>query len=232
MTTKAITLIVGGTSGLGLVLAKRMAGDGENVVIAGRDAARAKAVASEFGAAGIALDLNKPEGIADALADVGPVRRLVLTAILRDANSVRDFNVANALELVTLKLVGYTEVVHALADRLTDDASIVIFGGQAMSRPYPGSTTVTTVNGGVAAMVRTMAVELAPIRVNAIHPGVIGDSPAWEDKPAAVLDAMRSRTPIGRLVTMEEIADATIFLLENGGVNGVNLSVDGGTLLT
>ena len=56
----------------------------------------------------------------------------------------------------------------------------MLFGGLAKERPYPGSTTVTTVNGAVSAMVRTLALELAPVRVNAIHPGVVGDSPAWE----------------------------------------------------
>ena len=127
--------------------------------------------------------------------------------------------------------MGYTEVVHVLADRLTDDASILLFGGLALRRPYPGSTTVTTVNGGVTGAVHTLAVELAPIRVNAIHPGIVGDSPAWAGKPEAVLEAVRSRTPLGRLVTMEEIVDASTFLLENGAVNGVNLEVDGGWLL-
>jgi NAD(P)-dependent dehydrogenase (short-subunit alcohol dehydrogenase family) len=115
--------------------------------------------------------------------------------------------------------------------RLSPSASILFFGGLALKRPYPGSTTVTTVNGGVTGLVHTLAVELAPIRVNAIHPAVVGDSPYWAGKPQAVLDALVARTPIGRLPTMDEIADACIFLLENGAVNGVNLEVDGGWLL-
>ena len=79
-------------------------------------------------------------------------------------------------------------------------------------------------------MVRTMAVELAPIRVNAIHPGVIGDSPYWADNQAA-LTAVAERTPIGRTVTMRELSEAALFLLENGAVNGVNLAADGGWTL-
>jgi NAD(P)-dependent dehydrogenase (short-subunit alcohol dehydrogenase family) len=86
------------------------------------------------------------------------------------------------------------------------------------------------VNGGVTGLVHTLAVELAPIRVNGIHPGVVGDSPYWAGKQAA-LDAVGERTPIGRPVSMDEIVDASLFLLENGGVNGVNLDVDGGWLL-
>src|SRR5438034_1171817 len=84
------------------------------------------------------------------------------------------------------------------------------------------------VAAGVEGLVRTLAVQLAPIRTNAIHPGVVGDSPEWAGKPEAVLDTIRARTPIGRLVTMDEIVDASIFLLENGAVNGVNLEADGG----
>jgi NAD(P)-dependent dehydrogenase (short-subunit alcohol dehydrogenase family) len=74
-------------------------------------------------------------------------------------------------------------------------------------------------------------VELTPIRTNAIHPGIVGDSPEWQGKPETVLDAIRARTPIGRLVTMDEIVDASIFLLENGAMNGVNLEADGGWML-
>jgi NAD(P)-dependent dehydrogenase (short-subunit alcohol dehydrogenase family) len=81
-------------------------------------------------------------------------------------------------------------------------------------------------------MVRTLAVELAPIRINALHPAVVGDSPYWKDKPPEVLDALRSRTPIGRLVSMADIVHATVFLLENRAVTGANLDVDGGWLLT
>ena len=77
-------------------------------------------------------------------------------------------------------------------------------------------------------ILRALAGELAPVRVNAVHPGIVGDSPAWSDKD---LGAVVSRTPIGRTVTMDEIVDATLFLLDNGGVNGVNLVVEGGTLL-
>ena len=78
---------------------------------------------------------------------------------------------------------------------------------------------------------RTLATELAPIRVNALHPGIVGDSPAWAAKPPGVLEAVVARTPLGRLVTMAEVADAAAFLLENGAVNGVDLPVDGGWLL-
>lgn len=227
-------VIIGGTSGIGKQLAVTLAKRGGEVVITGRDAARAQAAAREVGGRtrGLAVDLAAPAGIAAALADVGPVRHLVIAAIERDDNSVRKFDVGRAQRLVTLKLVGYPEVVHTLAARFAPQASIVLFGGLAKERPYPGSTTVTTVNGGVNNLIKTLAVELAPVRVNAVHPGIVGDSPAWTGKPPEVLQRVIARTPLGRLVTMDEVVNSTLFLLDNQGINGVNLYVDGGWLLT
>jgi NAD(P)-dependent dehydrogenase (short-subunit alcohol dehydrogenase family) len=77
-----------------------------------------------------------------------------------------------------------------------------------------------------------MALELAPIRVNALHPGIIGDSPFWAGKPDAVLDAYRSRTPGGQLATMADVVDAVDFLLRNRGVTGASLYVDCGWEVT
>ena len=230
----AQAVIVGGTSGIGRQLAKAMAGRGDDVIITGRDQARAQSVAAEIGGRvkGLALDLANPEEIAGKLAGVGKVNHLVIAAIERDDNSVRKFDIARALRLVTLKLVGYTEVIHTLSPRLAPDASIVVFGGLAKERPYPGSTTVTTVNGGVNNMIKSLAVELAPVRVNAVHPGIVGDSPAWNGKPPEVLQRVVARTPLGRLVTMDEVVGSVLFLLDNQGINGVNLYVDGGWLLT
>jgi NAD(P)-dependent dehydrogenase (short-subunit alcohol dehydrogenase family) len=232
MDTGAV-VIVGGTSGIGLRLAERYAAQGRDVVVTGRDAERTAACARDVGesVSACALDLAEPHELAACLAGIGAVDRLVLAAIERDDNTAREYDVTRALRLITLKLVGYTEVVHTLVDRLTADASILLFGGLALHRPYPGSTTITTVNGGISGLVRTLAVELAPIRVNALHPGIVGDSPAWKDKPPALLEGVVARTPLGRLATMDDVAGAAEFLLENRAVNGVNLEVDGGWLL-
>ncbi|MGA7227266.1 MAG: SDR family oxidoreductase [Acidimicrobiia bacterium] len=225
-----VVLVVGGTGGIGREVARHYVDRGHTTVITGRDPAGAAEIASSLGAgaSGLGFDLAEPEKIADALEDIGPVSRLVLTAIARDNNPVRQYEIPGAVYLATMKLVGYTEVVHTLLSRLSDDSSVLLFGGRAKDRPYPGSTTVTTVNGGISSLIRTLAIELAPIRFNAIHPGIVGDSPYWEDKP---LGAVLERTPTGRLVTMEDVVDATVFLLENRSVNGVNLYVDGGWML-
>jgi NAD(P)-dependent dehydrogenase (short-subunit alcohol dehydrogenase family) len=223
-------LIVGGTQGLGRELAQAYADEGREVVVTGRDQARADTAAVEIGGntRGLGFDLADPHAIAGRLAGIGDVEYLVLAAIERDTNKVQEYDIEGALRLVTLKLVGYTEVIHALGPRLRRDSAIVIFGGLARDRPYPGSTTVTTVNGGVTSMVRTLVIELAPIRVNALHPAIVGDSPQWRDMPAERMQGLIERTPIGRLVTMAEIVGASRFLLENEAMNGINLVVDGG----
>lgn len=223
-------LIVGGTGGLGRELAAHYVGKGREVVITGRDEGRAKSIASELGGntTGLGFDLAEPESITPALESVGPVDKLVLSAIARDENPVRDYDIPGAVNLTTMKLVGYTETIHTLLPRLSDDSAVVLFGGRAKDRPYPGSTTVTAVNGAIATMITTFAIELAPIRFNAIHPGIVGDSPYWVDKP---LDAVVARTPTKRLATMADVVDATVFLLENRSVNGINLYVDSGWLL-
>jgi NAD(P)-dependent dehydrogenase (short-subunit alcohol dehydrogenase family) len=226
-------VVVGGTSGLGLEVARHYAERGREVVLSGRDQQRAAAVAADLGgkASGIGLDLARPAELADRLAGVGRVGCLVLAAIERDENRVREFDLEGATRLAILKLVGYAEAVHVLAPRIDDDGSVVLFGGRAKDRPYPGSTMVSTVNGGVTGLVHSLAVELAPVRCNAIHPGIVGDSPYWSAKGEPALQPVRDRTPSRRLVTMEDVVDAVVFLLENRSVNGVNLHVDGGWLL-
>ncbi len=222
-------VVVGGTSGIGREIAQYFADSGDRVTLTGRDAARAAAVAKEIGGGttGIAIDLAVPKDIGPALAGVGAVDDLVLAAAERDANTVSDYDIDRALQLVTTKLVGYTEVVHALRSRIPPDGALVLFGGQALMRPYPGSTTVSTVNGAVIGLMHTLVVELAPIRVNVIHPGIVGDSPYWRDRD---LGPVVARTPCGRLAQMSDIADAVRFLLRNPAVNGVSLNVDGGWL--
>ena len=221
-------VVVGGTRGIGLELVRHYADAGREVVLHGRSDTVADAVAEVGGnTRGLTFDLAEPHSIAPALADVGSVDRLALVAIDRDQNTIADYDIEKALHLVTLKLVGYAAVVSALRDRLTATSSIVLFGGMAKERPYPGSTTVTTVNGGVVGLTRTLVEELKPIRVNSLHPGVVGDSPYWSEK-AAALERYTSETPMGRLASMSEIVDAAVFLLENTAVNGVDLIVDGG----
>ena len=226
-------VVIGGTGGIGRAIAKYHADRGCNVTITGRDAKRTAAIAEEIGGdvSGIALDVAEPETIEGALAGLGHVDRLALVAVERDSNSARDYDIARARRIVTMKLIGYTEVAHTLFPRMGAGASAVLFGGLASERPYPGSTSITTVNGAVSSLIRTLAVELAPVRFNAVHPGIISDSPAWQDKKEAIAN-IEKRTPGGRLATTDDVVGAVDFLFTNKGVNGINLVIDGGWLLT
>lgn len=229
-------VLVGATQGTGRALAAEYARRGAEVVITGRSAERAADVAAELSkdvagtVTGLPLDLTRPAEIADMLATIERVDRLAVVGMVRDRNSLAAYDVVKASELAVTKVVGYTAVVSALAPRMAQDASVLLFGGVAKDYPYPGSTTVSAVNGAVSGLVRTMSVELAPVRVNAIHPGMIEDSPYWDGNAAAaaMMDAVRKLSLTGRLGTMDEVVSASLFLLENSLVNSVDLSVDGG----
>ena len=219
------SVIVGGTRAIGLELPATTSRLGRRHHRRDREHRECRQGLGGGRSLGSRFDLAEPETIAPALADVGPVRRLALVAIERDQNSVADYDLAQAIRLVTLKLVGYTEVVHQLHGRLTDDASILLFGGMA-KRAYTGSTTVTTVNGGVVGLTRTLVEELKPRRVNSIHPGIVGTARTGRRRrqPASAT----SETPLGRLREHVGDGNAAVFLLENTAVNGVDLIVDGG----
>ncbi|MFI5844723.1 SDR family oxidoreductase [Catenuloplanes sp. NPDC051500] len=229
-------VLIGATQGTGRELAAAYARRGAEVVITGRDAERTREIAldlsKETGGAvtGLPLDLTRPAEIGAMLAGVGRVDRLAIVGMVRDRNTIAGYDIAKASELAVTKIVGYTAVVSALAPRFGPDASVLLFGGVAKDYPYPGSTTVTAVNGAVTGLVRTMSVELSPVRVNAIHPGLIENSPFWEGNAAAaeIVSGFRALSLTGRLGTMADIVGACLFLLENTLVNSVNLAVDGG----
>lgn len=233
MANQGTVVIIGATSEFGKRVGKYYADKGHKLYLSSREMSRADEIAQAMGGAchGLAVDLCEPHSIAEALKGVDDVQHLVITSVLRDHNMVKEYDIDSALKLVTMKLVGYTEVIHQLCGRMRPDASIVLYGGLAKDRPYPGSTTVTTVNGGITSMINALALQLAPIRVNAVHSSIVGDSPFWANRPPEVLEALRQRTPIGRLVEIDDVVHATIFLLENRGATGVNLNIDGGWLL-
>lgn len=229
-------LIIGGTNGIGRELAVSCLKLSYNVVIAGRDAERAARVAQEIAQSlpsgsgsvrGIAADLSKPQLLHDALSNVAKVAHLVVTAIDRDKNSLKSYDIDAAIQTSVVKLVGYPAAVVAILDRIEAGGSILLFGGMAKDRPYPGSTTVSSVNAAIAGLVNTMMQEVKPARVNAIHPGVVGDSPYWAGNEAA-LDFGRRVTINDTLPTMRDMVDGCLFLMRNPSANGINLSLDGG----
>jgi NAD(P)-dependent dehydrogenase (short-subunit alcohol dehydrogenase family) len=222
-------LVVGATRGTGRELATEYARRGADVIITGRSKDDASRVAAEIGdsVTGLALDLSKPAGIAAALEAVPRVDRVALVGMVRDQNTVQAYDIVTATELATTKIVGNVAVVSALRTRLTSDASVLLFGGAAKDYPYPGSTTLSAVNASVVGLVRTLTIELAPVRVNSIHTWAIEDSPYWADN-TSMLDPVRHVTLVGRLARMRDVVDACLFLLENPMANGIDLPLNGG----
>ena len=229
--------IVGGTSGLGLALAQAAADLGATVTIAGRGEQRAVEAAKSIGPTvrGVHVDLLDSPSIQAAMAGGEPIDHLVLTPVYGGNQTVRDFDAAEAMKAVRLKLVAFPEIVHAALPRLKPTSSITLFGGLAKANPYPGSTMVSIANGGLLGMAHTMAIELAPIRVNGISPGLVEDSPRWQARIAggagAAVEAFRARTPSRRLATTEDVIHGVFFLMDNRAANGIDLQLDGGIQL-
>ncbi len=230
-------VIVGGTSGLGFSIARAADALGAKVTIMGRGQERAAELARSISprAAGLHIDLEDSPSIDRAFADGEPIDHLVLTPVYGVNQSIKDFKLEDASRAARIKIVAFAEIISKALPRLTPASSIVLFGGAAKARPYPGSTMVTIVNGGMIGMARTLAVELAPIRVNGISPGLVEDSPRWQKRiqegAGPAVDAMRSRTPTRRLPATEDIVHGVFFLMDNRAANGIDLELDGGVLL-
>ncbi len=230
-------VVIGGTSALGLAIAKAAYAHGCAVTIAGRGAERAADIAKSIGhgTTGLHIDLEDSASIRAALSDGPPIDHIVITSIMRLATSVKDFAVAEAERLARIKLIGYIEAVSVALPRLKPASSIVLFAGVSKTNPYPGSTMISVVNGGIVGMTKTMAVELAPIRVNSISPGLVPDSPTWQrilaQGPNLVVDAMMAKTPTRHLATTEDVIQGVFYLLDNKAVNGIDLELDGGMQL-
>jgi NAD(P)-dependent dehydrogenase (short-subunit alcohol dehydrogenase family) len=230
-------VVVGGTSGIGLAIAKAAHAQGKAVTILGRGAERTAEIARSIGAAvaGHHIDLDDGASIRAALTDGPQIDHLVFTAIHRVNTGIRSLDIEGIARLARVKLVGYLEAIHAALPRMNPGGSLVLFSGLAKANPYPGSTMVSVVNGGIVGMTRTLAVELSPIRVNCISPGLVPDSPAWRTAIASgaggMVDAMTNRTPARRLASTDDVVHATFFLMENRAVNGIDLEIDGGIQL-
>jgi NAD(P)-dependent dehydrogenase (short-subunit alcohol dehydrogenase family) len=230
--------IVGGTSGLGLSIAQAADGLGAKVSIAGRGAERAAGLARSIGprAQGVHIDLEDSASIRQAFeGSDDPIDHLVLTPVYGGNQSIKEFDADEAARAARIKIVAFAEVVSTALRRLKPSSSIVLFGGLAKANPYPGSTMVSIVNGGMVGMARTMAVELAPIRVNGISPGLVADSPRWQKRidegAGPMVEAWRARTPARRLATTDDIVHGVFFLMDNRAANGIDLELDGGIQL-
>ena len=229
-------VVIGGSSGMGRAIVDDLGAGGADVVSTSRRPEESSATPG-LRAAGVRVveaDITTDRGL-DALDDaVARVDHLVLSAATLEYRPFRDFPADDAAETITGKLLGYWRVVHRLAPKLAEDASIVLFSGVASLRPGPGTAAVTAANAGVEGLGRSLAVELAPIRVNVLNPGVF-ETPSWSSMSEAEREAFFADTasslPVGRVGQPADAAEAVRFLLTNRQVTGAVLDLDGGARL-
>lgn len=226
-------VVIGGTSGLGHHVAQASAALGARVTVTGRDLDRAQHAAQGLSgdAAARSCDLTDWDSIERLFQSLDGVDHLILCALQRDHNTIADFNPGASAKTSLMKNVGYAAAVHFALPRLSSDGSVVMFSGLSMWMPMPGSTTISMANAGVIGLVNSLATQIAPVRVNAVTPGVVAGTPAVDDADATRMDryaALRLRTPGQRLPTPADVVAATFALTDNPGINGANLVVDGG----
>jgi len=227
-------VIVGGSSGIGLASAAAASALGARVVIAGRSAQKLDAARRvvEGRIEARRLDMTDDASVGAFFAAVGPLDHLVITASEAALGRFREIDTADARRFFDSKFWGPYSVARRAAPQIRHGGSITFFSGAAGSRASPGFSCGSAINAAVEALSRTLAVELAPVRVNTISPGLV-DTPVWETLvPAAERDALFAETaaklPAGRIGRPEDVADAVLFLIRNAYTTGTTLFVDGG----
>jgi NAD(P)-dependent dehydrogenase (short-subunit alcohol dehydrogenase family) len=216
-------VFVGGSSGIGLAAARRAVAGGWDVVVASREPERA----ADLDAEKVALDVTDTAAVRALFGRLGTVDHLVCSTVARAGGPVRELDLDAARRAFEAKLWGPLAAIQAADVR----ESVVLVSGVAASTPMRGGAATAAVNGAVEALVRTLAVELAPVRANAVSPGIV-DTPTWGALPdadrQAMFDRLAGALPAGRVGRAEEIADAIWLLLTNPFVTGTVLHVDGG----
>jgi NAD(P)-dependent dehydrogenase (short-subunit alcohol dehydrogenase family) len=230
-------LIVGGSSGMGLSLAKQSLEAGAQVVIAGRDPEKLIRACETLGRpatlSSVCTDATNEANVARLFADMGPLDHIVTTAAdIRGAyEPLSTLDLRAALRAVESKIFAPILLAKYGAPNLRPGGSITFTSGIAAYRPSTRGTVVAAVNAALEGLVRALAVELAPVRINAVSPGWV-DTPIWTfvagDRKTETLDAMARRLPVGRIGQAKDIADAITFLMANGFTTGTVLHVEGG----
>lgn len=231
-------LIVGGSSGMGLELARLLLTEGAQVTIVGRSEARLEDARVSLSSAGerlatVVADIAQEDQVAHLFERVGPLDHIVTTAadIEGAYQLLPALDLAAARRVVDSKFIGPLLLAKHGAPVLSPQGSITFTSGIAAYRPAARGSVVAAINGALESLAYALAVELGPIRVNVVSPGWV-DSPIWKhvagDAKAATLDAMAKRLPVGRIGQPDDIASAIRFLMRNGFVTGTVLHVDGG----
>ena len=226
------TVVLVGGGGIARGIAQRVVAGGGRAVLAGRDGRRAAAVAGELGpgATSARVDLADEESVRALAEDVGQVDHLVSLASSPANGPVAALDRAAVLAAFDAKVIGPLLLAKHFAGRFREGGSLLLFSGLAAWRPSPERVVMATTNGAVDFLARALAVELAPVRVNALSPGIV-DSGSW-DGLGAGRDALFARTaaanPARRIGSTDDIAQAAVLAMTNPFLTGTTLHVDGG----
>ncbi len=229
-------LVIGRGSGIARAVTLAARDAGARVIAAGRDRHDlAAAYAGEPGITAECVDLTDETSIAALGERLGSVGHVVSTASARARGRVPDLDRDAIRRSFDTKVIGPLMLAKHLAPRMTADGSIVIFSGVAASKIAVGTLGVAITNGAADVLARSLALELAPIRVNAVSPGVI-DTGAWdafgEQGKADYFADMSAHNPVRRIGTVDDIANGVLFALTSTFLTGQTLHIDGGEPLT
>jgi NAD(P)-dependent dehydrogenase (short-subunit alcohol dehydrogenase family) len=224
-------LVIGRGSGIARAIALRARSEGGQVIVAGRDRAKLANSYDDPRISAETIDITDDDSIV-ALADrVGPVDHVVSTASARARGKLADLQRQNLLQSFDTKVIGPTMLAKHFASQINPGGSFVLFSGVHAFKHNVGYLGVGITNGAVDFLTRWLAVELAPIRVNAISPGVI-DTGAWDamgaDGKRDYFEHIAAHNPTGRIGTPDDIAAAVLFAMTNTFMTGMTLRVDGG----
>jgi NAD(P)-dependent dehydrogenase (short-subunit alcohol dehydrogenase family) len=229
-------VVLGGTSGIGLATAKAAQTEGAQVLVTGRSPERLRAAQAELGnaARAVALDVADEAGTRALFEGTGRIDHIFITAgsVALDARLAPDS--ASLRPAMDVRFWGAFNAAKYGAARMNAGGSITFMSGTTARRPLRGAAVATASCGAVEAFARSLAIDLAPIRVNTLQPGYV-DTPMLDEllgeARVAIKQEAGARLPVGRIGRPEELADAVLFLMKNGYVTGITLTVDGGGLL-
>jgi NAD(P)-dependent dehydrogenase (short-subunit alcohol dehydrogenase family) len=230
-------VILGGSSGIGLAVAEQASSQGADVVVVSSNPDRVQKGVQSLGgrAQGQAADLSDEGAIAALFQKLGPIDHLVYTAAdSLQLNELAATDLTQARRAFELRYWSALAAVKYATPHIRKGGSIVLTTGIAGRRPHKGWVVVASVAGTIESLTRALAVELAPIRVNAVSPGVVRTN-LWQNMPEVerekLYESVGSRLPVGRVGEADEVAQAYLFLMKEGFSTGQTVIVDGGTVL-
>jgi NAD(P)-dependent dehydrogenase (short-subunit alcohol dehydrogenase family) len=232
----ARVLVVGGTSGIGLGVARAVADRGATPIVVSRRQSSVDRALAELpdGARGATVDLTDPGALDRLVEEVGDVDHLVYTAgESLELAPLTDLTPEVINGFFQTRFIGAVSAVRVFGPRLRAGGSVTLTSGTAAWQPGFGALPVS-VCGAMNALTTALAVELAPLRVNAVAPGLIR-TPLWdamsEADRGALYDQESQRVPLGRIGEVEDVARAYVYCMEQTFSTGTVLTVEGGTLL-